>query len=54
MKVIKQTTDIHESVMDVYARHLAEKNAAQIAYLAMMANLDIEENKEAIDESNVQ
>ena len=50
MKVVRQEKDIHESVMDEYARYLAKKNQADIAYIAMMSNVELEED---LDESNV-
>ena len=50
MKVVRQEKDIHESVMDEYARYLAKKNQADIAYIAMMSNVELEEDS---DESNV-
>lgn len=43
MKVIRQEKDIHESVMDEYARYLAMKNQADLAYLAMMNGIELEE-----------
>ena len=50
MKVVRQEKDIHESVMDEYARYLAMKNQADLAYIAMMNRIDLEEQK---DEHNV-
>lgn len=50
MKVVRQEKDIHESVMDEYARYLAKKNQADIAYIAMMSNVELEEDS---DEPNV-
>ena len=50
MKVIRQEKDIHDEVMDEYARYLAKKNQADIAYIAMMSNVELEEDS---DESNV-
>ena len=43
MKVIRQDKDIHESVMDEYARYLAMKNQADLAYIAMMNGIELEE-----------
>ena len=41
MKVIRQEKDIHDDVMDRYARHLALKNEADLAYIAMMTDVDM-------------
>ena len=46
MKVIRQEKDIHESVMDEYARYLTMKNAADLAYIAMMNGIELEEENE--------
>ena len=46
MKVIRQDKDIHESVMDEYARYLAMKNQADLAYVAMMNGIELEEENE--------
>ena len=43
MKVVRQEKDIHESVMDEYARYLALKNEADLAYLAMMNGIELNE-----------
>lgn len=43
MKVIRQDKDIHESVMDEYARYLAMKNQADLAYVAMMNGIELDE-----------
>lgn len=43
MKVVRQEKDIHESVMDEYARYLALKNEADIAYIAMMNGVEMAE-----------
>ena len=46
MKVVRQEKDIYESVMDEYARYLAMKNQADLAYIAMMNGIELdEENK---------
>ena len=45
MKVIRQDKDIHESVMDEYARYLAMKNQADLAYVAMMNGIELEEER---------
>lgn len=50
MKVERQSKDIHDEIMDEYARYLAKKNQADIAYIAMMSNVELEEDS---DESNV-
>ena len=50
MKVERQSKDIHDEVMDEYARYLAKKNQADIAYIVMMSNVELEEDS---DESNV-
>ena len=50
MKVERQSKDIHDEVMDEYARYLDKKNQADIAYIAMMSNVELEEDS---DESNV-
>lgn len=52
MKVVRETKDIHDSVMDEYARYLAKKNEADIAYIAMMSGVELEE-EEKFDEFNV-
>ena len=44
MKVERQSKDIHDEVMDEYARYLAKKNQADIAYIAMMSNVEMEED----------
>ena len=46
----EEEKDIHESVMDEYARYLAMKNQADLAYIAMMNGIELEEQK---DEHNV-
>ena len=47
MKVVRQEKDIHESVMDEYARYLAMKNQADLAYIATMMNgIELEEENE--------
>lgn len=46
MKVIRQDKDIHESVMDEYARYLAMKNQADLAYVAMINGIELEEENE--------
>ena len=43
MKVIRQEKDIHDDVMDRYARYLAMKNQADLAYIAMMNGIELEE-----------
>lgn len=50
MKVIRQEKDIHESVMDEYAKYLALKNEADIAYIAMMNGVELNEKEEAHNE----
>lgn len=50
MKVERQSKDIHDEVMDEYARYLVKKNQADIAYIAMMSNVELEEDS---DEPNV-
>lgn len=50
MKVVRQTKDIHESVMDDYARYLALKNQADLAYIAMMSDIDIFDKEEQPNE----
>lgn len=45
MKVVRQEKDIHESIMDQYARYLAMKNAADLAYIAMMNGIELEEEE---------
>lgn len=45
MKVIRQEKDIHESVMDEYARYLTMKNAADLAYIAMMNGIELDEEE---------
>lgn len=45
MKVVRQEKDIHESVMDEYARYLAMKNQADLAYIAMMNGIELEEEE---------
>ena len=45
MKVERQSKDIHDEVMDEYARYLAMKNQADLAYLAMMNGIELEEEK---------
>ena len=49
MKLEKQTKDIHESVMDEYARYLAMKNQADLAYIAMMNGIELEEENNEHD-----
>lgn len=49
MKVIRQEKDIHESAMDEYARYLALKNEADIAYVAMMNGVELEEDNNEHD-----
>ena len=44
MKVERQSKDIHDEVMDEYARYLAKKNQADIAYIAMLSNVELEED----------
>ena len=51
MEVIKQEKDIHDDVMNEYSRYLANKNHADLAYIAMMSGIEIEE--EHINEQNV-
>ena len=46
MKVVRQEKDIHEWVMDEYARYLAMKNQADLAYIAMMNRIELEEENE--------
>ena len=45
MKVERQSKDIHDEVMDEYARYLAKKNQADLAYIAMMNGIELEEEK---------
>ena len=45
MKVIRQEKDIHDDVMDRYARYLAMKNQADLAYIAMMNGIELEEEE---------
>ena len=53
MKVIRQEKDIHDDVMDRYARHLAMKNQADLAYIAMMNGIELEEEEDKGDEQGV-
>ena len=45
MKVIRQEKDIHDDVMDRYARYLAMKNQADVTYNAMMNGIELEEEE---------
>ena len=53
MKVIRQEKDIHESVMDEYARYLAMKNQADLAYIAMMNGIELEEETNERNEQSI-
>lgn len=46
MKVERQSKDIHDEIMDEYARYLAKKNQADLAYIAMMNGIELEEENE--------
>lgn len=50
MKYEKQVKDIHEEVIDEYSKFLAKKNRADIVYLALMNDIELEINE---DEQNV-
>lgn len=53
MKVIRQNKDIHESVMDEYARYLSMKNQADLAYVAMMNGIELEEEEDTRNEQGI-
>lgn len=53
MKVVRQEKDIHESVMDEYARYLAMKTQADLAYIAMMNGIELEEETNERNEQSI-
>ena len=53
MKVVRQEKDIHESVMDEYARYLGMKNQADLAYIAMMNGIELEEETNERNEQSI-
>lgn len=53
MKVVRQEKDIHESVMDEYARYLAMKNQADLVYIAMMNGIELEEDTNERNEQSI-
>ena len=53
MKVVRQEKDIHETVMDEYARYLAMKNQADLAYIAMMNGIELEEETNERNEQSI-
>ena len=53
MKVERQSKDIHDEVMDEYARYLAMKNQADLAYIAMMNGIELEEETNERNEQSI-
>lgn len=42
MRLIKCTTDLHEDALNADARATAKKNEADVYYIAMMSDIDID------------
>lgn len=46
MRIIRCTTDLHEDALNANARATAKKNEADVYYIAMMSDIDIDTDEE--------
>lgn len=51
MRVIRCTVDLHESALEAHARAVTEQNKADVYYLAMMTDVEIEPEEERHEQS---